>query len=146
MWICVRLRAHTQLYGGGSTSKCGRPSSCHWLLPICRLYSYTFWLFWNLKSVLNNFNNIHRKLNFTSEPERDVNVNYLDISISRTESDFVSHIYRKPTFSETIFAYDSGHPEQHKDATVRFLYNRLHTRFTRNSKISSIEEKTQHSL
>jgi len=34
-------------------------------------------------------------------------------------------IYRKPTFTDTIIPYNSNHPNQHKYATVRFLYNRL---------------------
>jgi hypothetical protein len=62
-----------------------------------------------------------------SESERNNNINYLDIYIPRSELNFVFHIHQKPTFSDTIVPYDSCHPEQHKYAVVRFLYNRLHT-------------------
>jgi hypothetical protein len=62
-----------------------------------------------------------------SESERNNNINYSDIFISRTELDFVFHIYRKPTFLDTIIPYDSCHPDQHKFTVVRFLYNHLHT-------------------
>jgi hypothetical protein len=56
----------------------------------------------NIQSILNNFNNIHTKLNFMSESEKNNNINYLDLSTSRPEFNFVFHIYQKPTFSDII--------------------------------------------
>jgi hypothetical protein len=70
---------------------------------------------------------MHSNLQFTSETEIENIINYLDISIHRTDSDLTFHIYRKPTFTDTIIPYDSCHPIQHKHAAIRFLYNRLHT-------------------
>jgi hypothetical protein len=52
---------------------------------------------------------------------------FLDITIHKTPSSWDFAIHRKPTFTDTIIPYDSNHPHQHKYATTRFLYNRLHT-------------------
>ena len=38
----------------------------------------------NIQVILDDFNTLHPKLNFTVEAERDHTINYLDISIHRT--------------------------------------------------------------
>jgi hypothetical protein len=45
----------------------------------------------NILSILHDFNNIHSNLQFTSETEIENNINYLDISIHRTDSDLTFH-------------------------------------------------------
>ena len=54
-------------------------------------------------------------------------LNYLDITIQKTPTNWKTAIYRKPTFTDTIIPYTSNHPTQHKYAEVKFLYNRLNT-------------------
>jgi len=54
-------------------------------------------------------------------------INYLDITIHRTPTNWMTSIYKKPTFTDTIIPYTSNHPTQHKYATVKFLCNRLNT-------------------
>jgi hypothetical protein len=81
----------------------------------------------DLHNILNDFNKIHPKLNFTAEQETDSQLNFLDITIHRTPTDWKFAIYRKPTFTDTIIPHDSNHPNQHKYATVKYLYNRLNT-------------------
>jgi len=54
-------------------------------------------------------------------------INYLDITIHGTPTDWKMSIYRMPTFTDTIIPYTSNHPTQHKFAAIRFLYNRLNT-------------------
>jgi hypothetical protein len=48
-------------------------------------------------------------------------------TINRTHTNWRTAIYRKPTFTDTIIPYTSNHPIQHKQAAIRFLYNRLNT-------------------
>ena len=55
--------------------------------------------------ILDDFNALHPKLQFTAEAERDNTVNYLDISIHRTPTNIKTAIYRKPTFTGTIIPY-----------------------------------------
>jgi hypothetical protein len=81
----------------------------------------------DLHNILDDFNKIHPKLVFTAEQETDSQLNFLDITIHRTPTEWKFAVYRKPTFTDTIIPYDSNHPNQHKYATVRFLYNRLNT-------------------
>jgi len=64
-------------------------------------------------------------MKFTAETESSNSINYLDITIHKTPTNWVTSIYRKPT--DTIIPYSSNHPAQHKYAAIRFLYNRLNT-------------------
>ena len=59
--------------------------------------------------------------------EENKTINYLDITIHRTPSNWKVAIYRKPRFADTIIPYTSNHPPQHKHATIKFLHNRLNT-------------------
>jgi hypothetical protein len=81
----------------------------------------------DIQEILTDFNTIHPNLKFTAETESDNRINYLDITIHRTPTDWKISIYRKPTFTDTIIPYTSNHPTQHKFAAIRFLYNRLNT-------------------
>ena len=81
----------------------------------------------DIQAILKDFNTIHPKLAFTAEGETNSKLNYLDITIQRTNTDWRTSIYRKPTFTDTIIPYTSNHPTQHKYAAIRFLYNRLNT-------------------
>jgi len=81
----------------------------------------------NIQQILNDFNILHPKLQFTAEMEKDHTLNYLDLSIHKTPTDVNTAIYRKSTFTDTIIPYTSNYPAHHKYATVRFLYNRLNT-------------------
>jgi len=79
----------------------------------------------SIEMILDDFNALHPKLQFTAEAERDHTLNYLDISIHRTPTNIKTAIYRKPTFMDTIIPYTPNHPTHHKYAAVRFLFNRL---------------------
>jgi hypothetical protein len=81
----------------------------------------------NVHAILNDFNAIHPKVQFTAEIERNNTLNYLDISIHGTPTSLKTSIYRKPTFTDTIIPYTSNHPTQHKYAAVKFLFNRLNS-------------------
>jgi hypothetical protein len=62
------------------------------------------------EAILNDFNAIRPKLQFTAEEERDNTLNYLDISIHRTPTNLKTSIYRKSTFTDIIIPYISNHP------------------------------------
>jgi len=67
-----------------------------------------------------------RSLNVIYLRERsERRINLLDLTIHRKHNKFSIDIYRKPTFTDTIIPNDSCHPEEHKLAAVRFLYNRV---------------------
>jgi hypothetical protein len=66
-------------------------------------------------------------MKFTVETEANNRINYLDIIIHRSSTNWVTSIHKKPSFTNAIIPYSSNHPAQHKYAAMRFLYNRLNT-------------------
>ena len=81
----------------------------------------------NIQNILDDFNAVHPNLKLTAETETNNNINYLDVTIHKTPTNWKISIYRKPTFTDTIIPYTSNHPAQQKYAAIRFLYNRLNT-------------------
>jgi len=79
----------------------------------------------NTKELLHCFNNPNPKLKFTLEKVLEHRINFLDLTIHRQHNTFSIDIYRKPTFTDTIIPNDPCHPEEHKLAAVRSLYDRL---------------------
>jgi hypothetical protein len=53
--------------------------------------------------------------------------NYLDFYIQKGSTSWITSIHRKSTFTGTVIPYTSNHPNQHKYAAIRFLYNRLNS-------------------
>jgi hypothetical protein len=78
----------------------------------------------NIHEVLNKFNNLTPKLQFTLAEETNNCINFLDITITKTTDRLSYKIYRKPTTTNSIIPFDSCHPIQHKLAAIRFLTNR----------------------
>jgi hypothetical protein len=64
-------------------------------------------------NITNDFNKIHPNMKFTAEKESDNRINFLDITLHRTTTNWVI-LHRKPTFTDTIILYTSNHPAQHK--------------------------------
>jgi hypothetical protein len=60
------------------------------------------------------------------EIEASNTINYLDVSIRRTDTNLKFHIFRKPTFTDTIIPHDLCHPPEQKHAALRYLYNRVY--------------------
>jgi hypothetical protein len=81
----------------------------------------------NINNIQTDFNDIHPNIKFTTETETDNRLNYLDITIHRTPQNWTVSIHRKPTFSDAIIPYSSNHPNQHKYAALKYLYNRLNS-------------------
>jgi len=53
-------------------------------------------------------------MKFTTETNNKLN--FLDVTIHRTPTNWKISIYRKPSFTDTIIPYSSNHPAQHKYA------------------------------
>ena len=53
----------------------------------------------HLELYLNYFNSCHENIKFTSEKETNNKLSFLDIEISRDKNQFITSVYRKPTFS-----------------------------------------------
>jgi hypothetical protein len=81
----------------------------------------------NIYDVFNIFNNIIPTIEFTIEAEKENQINFLDITISKEKDNLSFDIYRKPTTTDTIIPNDFCHPHEHKLAAVRYLTNRMET-------------------
>jgi len=64
----------------------------------------------NVNSMLSEFNNVSPKLKFTSELEENGNINFLDITITKSQNSIETAVYRKPTTTDSIIPHDSCHP------------------------------------
>ena len=56
----------------------------------------------DIEDLLNCFNNLTPKLNFTIEKEMRGSINILYIAIHREDNNFSIDIYRKPTYTDSI--------------------------------------------
>jgi hypothetical protein len=81
----------------------------------------------NIHDITEDFNNITPELKFTLERETNRQINYLNITIQRTQRGFSTNIYRKTTTTDSIIPNDSCHPIGHKMAAIHYLYNRMNT-------------------
>jgi hypothetical protein len=81
----------------------------------------------NINLTLQEFNSIHPKLIFTVEKEQTNKINFLDITIQRTENKLTYGISRKATATDTIIHNKSCHPTQHKMSAINYMSNRLNT-------------------
>ena len=61
----------------------------------------------HLKLFLNYFNSCHKNVKFTSEKETNNKLSFLDFEISRDKNQFITSVYRKPTFSGVFSHFDS---------------------------------------
>ena len=81
----------------------------------------------DIEEVQSTFNNITPKLKFTLERETENELNFLDLTITRTKNALSFDIYRKSTTTDIIIPYDSCHPSEQKLAAIRYYVNRMNT-------------------
>ena len=66
-------------------------------------------------------------MNFTSELETDNSLAFLDVFITRSNGQFITSVYRKPTFSGVYTNFDSYIPESYKSGLVYTLLYRSYS-------------------
>jgi hypothetical protein len=71
------------------------------------------------------FNALHPKIHFTMEMEVDNELNFLDMSIYRTQGDSQFGMYRKPTITDIMIHNKSCHPREHKWSGIEYMINCL---------------------
>jgi len=75
-------------------------------------------------SILNTFNNIHDRLKFTVEYEKNRSISFLDLNLSVNNDVLYIDWYKKATCSGRYLHYYSGHPICHKVGTIYGLIDR----------------------
>ena len=107
----------------------------------------TFLLFKNnnhIMNFLNYLNSQHNNIQFTCEIENENSLPFLDLNIKRTESGFVTSIYRKDTFTGLGLHFLSFEPFKYKINSIKTLiyraYNICSTHFNFHSEIKFLKE------
>jgi hypothetical protein len=77
-----------------------------------------------IEDVLDEFNKIHRNIQFTLKQENNNIFYFLDVSITRKDKKLEFNIYRKPTTTSTVIHASSCHPVVHKKMAFNYLLNR----------------------
>jgi hypothetical protein len=81
----------------------------------------------DINDLLNRFNIVSPKLNFTVEKETNHKINFLNVTITRDPKKLSVNIYRKPTYTDAIIPRDSCHPKEQKLMAIRYLLNRMNS-------------------
>ena len=82
-------------------------------------------------AFFNHINSQNPHIKFTSEPEVDNHLAFLDTKITRKEGGSLDvTIYRKPTHTDQYLHFDSHHPVSHKLSVIRTLTHRAQTAVT----------------
>jgi hypothetical protein len=79
----------------------------------------------NSRGLLEWFNSIDAHIKFTLEEEKEGNLNYLDVSISRKTSGFETSWYKKPSHTLTLDRWDSNSSKRYKANVVRTMVERI---------------------
>jgi hypothetical protein len=80
-----------------------------------------------LPEIQVSFNNLSPSLKFTLELEENNKLDFLDLTLTKTDTNISFNIHRKPTTTDVIIPRDSCHPQEHKLAAIRYLLNRANT-------------------
>ena len=80
-----------------------------------------------LKLFLNYFNSCHENIKFTSEKEINNKLSFLDIEIPRDKNQFITLVYRKPTFGGVFSHFDSFTPSGYKFNLISTLIFRCYS-------------------
>ena len=82
----------------------------------------------HIKTLFDTINNITNGIKFTMEKEKDGQIAFLDMLLTRTDNGTIeTQVYRKETHTDQILNYNSNHPTQHKVSCLRTLFNRTET-------------------
>ena len=69
-------------------------------------------------------NSLHPALKFTMEKEADQALSFLDVKVDKSEKQFLTSIYRKPTFTGRYMRWDSFAPSKRKTNLIETLVHR----------------------
>ena len=78
----------------------------------------------DIENIHSTFNSFCPSLKFTLELEKDNKLNFLDLTLEKTNTCFSYNIYRKVTTIDTIIPMDWKHPLEQKMAAITYLLNR----------------------
>ena len=75
-------------------------------------------------SFLDALNSMHLALKFTFEKEENDQLPFLDVLVEKSNEGFLTSVFRKPTFTEQYFRWDSFGPTKRKTNLIETLVHR----------------------
>ena len=78
----------------------------------------------HIENFRNYFNSCHPNMSFSFEKEKNGKMPFLDVEISRENCNFVTTVYRKPTFSGVYTHFESFLPSTYKFGMIYTLVYR----------------------
>jgi len=96
----------------------------------------------SLRLLLNTFNSLHSRLQFTMEVEIDKKIPFLDLTFINDDDKLIFDLYKKPTFSGRFLNFYSHHPLNHKKGVIFGLTDKIlkisHPKFQQKNLIDCI--------
>ena len=75
--------------------------------------------------LLSHLNSVEPSIQFTLEREKDRNLPFLDLNVSRgVQGNLETSVYRKPTHTDKYLEVDAHHPICHKKSVAKTLLKR----------------------
>ena len=90
-------------------------------------------------TFLKRLNGLHPPLQFTFEKEENDSLPSLDVLVEKSNTGFLTSVYRKPTFTGQYISWNSFCPKQRKVNLVKTLVHRALTICSK-SKLHAIRE------
>ena len=74
---------------------------------------------------LTKFNSLHQSLNFSHEKETDRKLPSSDVLVEKSDTQFLTLVYRKPTFTGQYIDWDSFGPKSRKTNLLALSFTKL---------------------
>ena len=90
-----------------------------------RFVDDTFLLFrtkYHVEKFKNYINKQHKNIKFTSEIQKNDSLSFLDITITPENNEFVTSVYRKPTFNRVFTNFERFIPDMYKRGLIELCF------------------------
>jgi hypothetical protein len=77
------------------------------------------------ETILHYHNNMHSKILYKMETEKNEHISFLDLNIYRIPNTIDLGIYRRPTCTDVVIPHSSNHPASHKSAAFHYMLDRV---------------------
>ena len=94
-------------------------------------------------TFLKRLNGLHTALHFTFEKEENNSLPFLDVLVEKSDTGFLTSVYRKPTFSGLYTRWSSFCPKQRKIGLIKTLTHRALMIFSKSKLDSELEKLTK---
>ena len=94
-------------------------------------------------TFLKRLNGLHTALHFTFEKEENNSLPFLDVLVEKSDTGFLTRVYRKPTISGLYTRWSSFWPKQRKFSLIKTLTHKALMICSKSKLESELEKLTQ---